>query len=184
MSEGRGSFGKRGEVVDKSVQTRPSVEDIFDEKDASIISDIIEFMTKDWKHIFLTVMGCFAAYLVISSVVVEASKSPEQRAAEKAEKEKVAQAAAYEKACGSKNNGMAFVMMQKPIRSRLRSPSSASFPYQPDAIAPIGNCRFKMVSYVDAQNGFGATLRTRWSGTIQFNPDDNTWRAIEVNVGG
>lgn len=184
MSEGRGSFGKRGKVVDKAIPRRPSVEDLLDEKDPSIISEIFGFMTKDWKHIFLTVMGCFAAYLVISSAVVEASKTPEQRAAEKAEKEKAAQAAAYEKACGSKNNGMAFVMMQKPIRARLRSPSSASFPYQPDAIVPIGNCRFRMVSYVDAQNGFGATLRTRWSGTIQFNVGSNTWTAIEVNVGG
>lgn len=81
------------------------------------------------------------------------------------------------KECGSEV--AAYVMTQSPVRAAMKSPDSTSFP---SATAPgvsinrSDECAFDVVAYVDAQNGFGATVRTRYYAEISHNPDTGTWR--------
>lgn len=92
--------------------------------------------------------------------------------------------AEYDKVCGSGNSTMAYVMAQKPVLAHLKAPSTASFPWAFEAsVQPTGNCRWRIDAYVDAQNGFGAMLRTPWTATMQYNPERNTWRAVSVDIG-
>jgi hypothetical protein len=69
----------------------------------------------------------------------------------------------------------AFVASQNFVTKQLRSPSTAVFPnYAADGV--IVNfeqaCQFKVAGYVDAQNGFGATIRTRYIIDIEADPKD------------
>lgn len=64
--------------------------------------------------------------------------------------------------CGEKNETAAYVMSQSYAQSQLKSPSSAKFPWITSVQSKaVGDCLFRINAYVDAQNSFGATLRTR-----------------------
>jgi hypothetical protein len=83
----------------------------------------------------------------------------------------------------------AFVMAQTFVTRQLRSPSTADFPLiNADGVSsvpltlPDGRCGFSVMLYVDAQNGFGATIRQNFSVTIA--PDlsaSNSWDLIEIS---
>lgn len=141
-----------------------------------------------------TILG-FALLGVVASFVEkhEASLTPAQRQArdqerakqrtEAEKREAEAKAAANEKACS--NDVPAYVMAQSFVEARLKAPSTAKFP----AITAngvqteyLGNCTHKIVGYVDAQNGFGAMLRTRYSVKLKNDPAKDTWSALEVKV--
>lgn len=80
---------------------------------------------------------------------------------------------------------MAFVMSQKFIRNRLKSPSSASFPsITADGVqtASISDCGFMVRAYVDAQNSFGAQIRTPYSIKLRYNRDSNDWSGWDVRM--
>lgn len=54
----------------------------------------------------------------------------------------------------------AFVMAQEFVSPRLKAPSTAKFPwYSADKVVRTGK-RYKITSYVDSQNSFGAMIRT------------------------
>lgn len=79
----------------------------------------------------------------------------------------------------------AFVMCQTPVENQLRAPSSAKFPYStaPGASAlHLGEGVYRVRGFVDAQNGFGAMLRTSWTCEIAENADQ-TWslRNLEID---
>lgn len=69
----------------------------------------------------------------------------------------------------------AYVASKSFVRERLKSPSTADFPAF-HARGVIVNfekkCHFKVAGYVDAQNGFGATVRTRYIIDIEADPND------------
>lgn len=68
----------------------------------------------------------------------------------------------------------AFVMATQFVESSLRSPSTADFPYYSDQEVQVvmePNCRFTVLGYVDAQNGFGATIRQRWIVKLKYLTD-------------
>ena len=73
----------------------------------------------------------------------------------------------------------ATVTAQTFVERRLRSPSTADFPWGNQATW-LGGCDFRVVSYVDAQNGFGATVRTPYMITVAYLPDDDAWRARDL----
>lgn len=93
-------------------------------------------------------------------------------------------ATARKDSCGG-GELMAVQMSKRFVEGRLRSPSTAKFPR---ATAPgvtvvdMGGCRFRVVSYVDAQNGFGATIRSRYSALMHYNSDNRKWSASDVLV--
>ncbi len=76
-----------------------------------------------------------------------------------------------------KDDSGAFVEAQHFIKDKLIAPATASFPMMnPEAnevsriTLPNGHCAFRVSSYVDAENGFGAKIRTKYDATVA--PDD------------
>ena len=86
--------------------------------------------------------------------------------------------------CGERNEGVAYVMSQQFVMRSLRAPSTAEFPSWPSEynVRAIGDCRYEVVAYVDAQNGFGAMIRSRYSATMILYPLEGSWAAFEVNI--
>jgi hypothetical protein len=68
----------------------------------------------------------------------------------------------------------AFVQAEDFVSKRLKSPSTAKFPWFWNAqIIYLGNCRHEIHSYVDSQNSFGAMIRTRYIVILRYAGQDN-----------
>lgn len=81
--------------------------------------------------------------------------------------------------------GEAYVMIQADVRSRLKAPATADFPWKySNGTRHIGDCVFVVVGYVDAQNSFGALIRANFTGRIEYFPDRSAWRTLTVFVEG
>lgn len=66
----------------------------------------------------------------------------------------------------------AWAYMQLFVEEQLKSPNSAEFPFGGYRdVTPLGDGRYKVSSYVDAENAFGATMRTHFEGVIKRVPD-------------
>ena len=66
---------------------------------------------------------------------------------------------------------LAYNYAESFVKKKLKSPSSAKFAglfEKRDHITKVGDRKYKIVSYVDSQNGFGAMIRSNWSCTITF----------------
>ncbi len=75
-------------------------------------------------------------------------------------------------------------MMEKFVKERLRSPSTSKFPgalERSDHVQYLGNQKYKINSWVDSQNAFGATIRTHFSGEIMQVDKDN-WKLISLDL--
>ncbi|MBU1279520.1 MAG: hypothetical protein KJ699_01885 [Alphaproteobacteria bacterium] len=113
--------------------------------------------------------------------------SPEEwqmvRVVREAEFQRKAEQVRLAKECGDRYSVEAFVMSQRPVTATLRAPATADFPSINSAnITRADGCRYIVNSYVDAQNGFGAQIRTNYRAVMQRDPDDGSWRAIELNM--
>ena len=68
----------------------------------------------------------------------------------------------------------AYVASQNMVTQRLRSPSTADFPNFGTNGVIVNferKCHFMVAGYVDAQNSFGGTARTRYIIEIEANPE-------------
>lgn len=78
----------------------------------------------------------------------------------------------------------AWACMQILVKKRLKSPSSASFPFGgAQGVTPLGSGRYRVSSYVDAQNSFGATLRQPFTGVIRRVGDGWQLESFEFAAG-
>lgn len=70
------------------------------------------------------------------------------------------------------------------VRDRLKAPSSADFPWvrSSDVTEALGGGRYRVRSYVDAQNSFGGMIRNRYDCTVRYS--SGSWVAEGVSVGG
>jgi len=68
------------------------------------------------------------------------------------------------------------------VRARLKSPSSANFPWSPDKMIDLGNNTFMVLGHVDAQNGFGAMLNTNFSCKVRVDTAAKKYSLEEVNI--
>jgi hypothetical protein len=68
------------------------------------------------------------------------------------------------------------------VRRRLKSPSSASFPWSFDEynVTDLGLGHWRVSGYVDAQNGFGATIRTHWS--VEMQDEGASWKLLDASI--
>jgi len=80
----------------------------------------------------------------------------------------------------------AWVMAQQFVKDRLKSPSTADFggifgDYQdPDkVVTDLGGGKFRVRAWVDAQNAFGATVRTRFILELEYVGNDR-WRLTSI----
>lgn len=81
---------------------------------------------------------------------------------------------------------MAFIQCQDLVKGELISPSTADFPsfdFESN-IAP--DDLYIIRSYVDSQNGFGATIRTRWRCKVRYIGGDeaapSSWRLVDLQM--
>lgn len=83
------------------------------------------------------------------------------------------------------NTPMAYIMMEDFVEKRLKSPSTADFPGlfdgKLDHVTRLPDQTYRIESYVDAQNSFGATMRTQFVGKVKQTSED-TWRLQSLTL--
>ncbi|MCW5697326.1 MAG: hypothetical protein KIS96_11425 [Bauldia sp.] len=93
-------------------------------------------------------------------------------------------------ACGERNvcseDGEieAFVMSQRFVTNALRAPATARFPYiTASGVSSThrGGCLFRVRAYVDAQNGFGANIRTAYQADVEYT-SGGRWRLVDLTM--
>ena len=80
--------------------------------------------------------------------------------------------------CGSSggDEGGAIAYCHQFIEDQLKSPDSADFPSNGEhEVTANGDNRWTVSSYVDAENSFGASLRTDWTCDISYDEAAETW---------
>jgi len=76
----------------------------------------------------------------------------------------------------------AYIISQQFVEEKLRSPSTAKFPMFREAhVTNIGEGKYIVIAYVDAQNHFGATIRNNFSATVKY-AGDNSWVCEALNM--
>ena len=60
------------------------------------------------------------------------------------------------------------IQAQEFVKQGLKAPSTAKFPTLPYDTSTDGNGLYRVVSYVDSQNSFGAMMRSDWSVTMRL----------------
>ncbi len=55
-----------------------------------------------------------------------------------------------------------YVQAQQFVKQALKAPSTAEFPFDPISVGTDGNGLYQVESTVDAQNSFGAPIRSHW----------------------
>ena len=82
------------------------------------------------------------------------------------------------------SNNQVYVMAQSIVTERLKSPASADYPLYPEQISKRDDGVYVIMSYVDAQNAFGANLRKHWVCQLKYKGGDsfdiNNWQIIET----
>ena len=73
------------------------------------------------------------------------------------------------------NKFLAYNYAEQFVKQKLKSPSTANFPGTSEKInhiTDLGNGKYQINSWVDSQNGFGATLRSNFSCIIIFEGEN------------
>jgi hypothetical protein len=89
---------------------------------------------------------------------------------------------------GSKGSGPddvdACVMSRVFVKRNIKSPSTAEFPIcdEPDVRVKQTDGTWIVSSYVDAQNGFGATLRANTVVQMTYNSSSDTWALVDIAI--
>jgi hypothetical protein len=82
----------------------------------------------------------------------------------------------------------AYVQSKGYVKTFLKSPATANFPYMDYQAKNLGDNRFIVSSYVDSQNAFGALLRSNWVVTIQYLGGDDyesdNWKLETMTING
>lgn len=102
----------------------------------------------------------------------EAEKARERAAAEEARREA--------ERCGDRY--AAFAAAQHLVEQRLRAPSTADFASMTNSdVSQLACGRWRVRSYVDAQNAFGAKLRTDFVAEVRRRENGN-WGAEKIEI--
>lgn len=76
-------------------------------------------------------------------------------------------------------------MSKEFVVNRLRSPTSAVFPrYGDEGVRAdwLWGCNFRVEGFVDAQNGFGAQVRSVYSMKLSYSPAEKSWSATDISI--
>lgn len=73
------------------------------------------------------------------------------------------------------------VMAESFLEERLKAPSTAVYPWVSvdDVVTELADNKYRYRSYVDAENSFGAKVRTYFEIVVQYVGDDK-WRLISL----
>lgn len=119
---------------------------------------------------------------------VAAEKERKRVAARRAMREEVEARAAAE-AAAEDNKSMALVMAQGWVKDRLKSPGTADFggvwggDFQrpDDCVTVLDANTFRVRGWVDAQNGFGATVRTDFNCKV-MDLGNGEWKCLDIQM--
>lgn len=75
--------------------------------------------------------------------------------------------------------GFAVAAAKDLVKEKLKSPSTAKFPKSSEYIVKKRGNDYIVLGYVDAQNDFGATVRTNWKAT--FTLGDTSGKQFEIS---
>jgi hypothetical protein len=76
----------------------------------------------------------------------------------------------------------AYTMCQQFTEDRLKSPSTADWPWgASDATTDLGDGRYRVRTHVDAQNSFGAMIRSQVDCTVRFVGGDK-WQLEDLQI--
>jgi len=76
---------------------------------------------------------------------------------------------------------LAHAMAKQFVENNLKAPATADFPRQATSIYQDHQGRWVVTSYVDAQNSFGANVRTHWKCVLHHTGGGN-WRLDELEM--
>jgi len=81
----------------------------------------------------------------------------------------------------------AFIIAKDFVKNRLKSPSSADFPFDDyRANVDTSTNTYVVQSYVDAQNAFGANLRSNWVIKMRYKggswADYKNWEVVNLEM--
>lgn len=71
------------------------------------------------------------------------------------------------------------------VKERLVSPKTAEFGGQTVSLMPSPSdsiCNYTIIGFVDAQNSFGAMVRSEYGAKVRYNKDEDTWSLVEVAI--
>ena len=73
------------------------------------------------------------------------------------------------------------IACEERMSAQLKSPGSADYPFaHSTAVEPLGERRYRLASYVDSQNAFGAVLRTNFACIVEGSGEDPAgYRVVE-----
>lgn len=77
----------------------------------------------------------------------------------------------------------AYVMAEKFVKDRLKSPGSAKFPWvtSDEVTKHLGDGKYRVESYVDSQNSFGGLVRTKFVCVVEYAGSGN-WRLVSLDM--
>lgn len=85
-------------------------------------------------------------------------------------------------ACGGAGDGAAAYEAKEAVRARLKNPRGAKFsPLWETTIMATAACERTVIGWVDATNGFGAVIRSRWGVDLAADGRGN-WRVEGVLI--
>ncbi|MCO1336801.1 hypothetical protein MO867_20960 [Microbulbifer sp. OS29] len=77
----------------------------------------------------------------------------------------------------------AFSMAQAFTKRRLKSPKTADFSGWNDSVVVYqGDCIHTVQGWVDAQNSFGASVRTHYVAKLEYLKDEDKWHLHSLNM--
>lgn len=94
-----------------------------------------------------------------------------------------AEIAAFQGRAPGLNPSMAHVVCEELVQNQLKAPSTAKFSRENSSETTyyIGNGRYQVQSWVDAQNSFGAQIRTDYVCVVENTGDDN-YRLVDLRT--
>jgi len=75
-----------------------------------------------------------------------------------------------------------YVQAQQFVKQTLKAPSTARFPLDPIHVGTDGNGLYQAEGYVDAENSFGAPIRSHWM--LNMRPVGDKWMLETMQIDG
>lgn len=117
--------------------------------------------------VFFIVVVMFAGLMILG---VALEPSPEERSASN---------------CTSEGRRAAWISARVFVERALVAPATADFPAFGSSgtmVDHLGGCRFDVAGYVDAENSFGANLRSTFTLEVEYLPAEQGWRAAALVI--
>lgn len=76
----------------------------------------------------------------------------------------------------------ALVTAHSFVEDKLKAPATAEFPTIKNTVIKKTENIWELSSYVDAQNSFGATIRTNWYVKMEYKLGNKTFYLIDINL--